>query len=302
MQTDISIKGLLCLALGFSISITQAAELYRWSDEDGKVHYTDRVPAKYVERGYRVISKQGLTIHTIKAVADEPKIVPEEVIPQLSEEQKARDRALLMSYGSELEIQETRDRKIEELQSLIVLNKENSRVSESQFRELTRKAGDYEKQGKKIPDSLLTKINATNQKIRSFSHLKTQRVEEIKRTIQQFEKDIKRYQALQQNDKPLGPETEITTIAIEETFDLEQQIKRLELEISKQNRSMLELENRFKLKFNETQRYQKSGRQAPPGLNEEIVSLKLKIQQGYVEALQNSSQLQSLKEQLDFQQ
>jgi glutaredoxin len=37
-------RTLLLLALGLLAALAQAAEMYRWTDEDGKVHYTDQPP------------------------------------------------------------------------------------------------------------------------------------------------------------------------------------------------------------------------------------------------------------------
>lgn len=308
MHTYVFNKSSLGLLLALSSCNGLAADLYRWADENGKVHYTDRVPAEYVEQGYSIISEQGLTIHTIKAASEEAAESKAETAPQLSEEQLARDRTLLMSYGSEEEIFETRQRKIEELKALIILNEENTKSLENQYRDLTAKAGDYEKQGDTIPAELLTKLNVTKEKIKVFSASNTQREQEIETIDQQFERDLLRYRALRDSDGEIGPEAEFAQpdsskpIAVPlniQQLALEQQIFDVESTIEQQNQALAQMEARFKSIFSRLQEQQRAGQQATPELNQEITELKLKIQQGYLDNLQSTSQLMHLRQQLE---
>ena len=177
------------------LSSAHAADLYRWQDDEGNVHYTDRIPPQYVKQGYRVISEQGLTIQTIKS-SDEEAAEQGDKPPQISKEQAIKDRRLLMTYGSEDEIIAARERKLADVQSLIELGQETISLLEVQFRQLAKEAGNYEKRGKAIPESLLTQVAATRRKISKYeARLKENEIglETIKND---YDNDLQRYRQL----------------------------------------------------------------------------------------------------------
>jgi hypothetical protein len=54
-------QGHTLLLIGLlSVSINTVAEVYRWVDKDGKVHYTDRKPAANAENITKDVNKQNL--------------------------------------------------------------------------------------------------------------------------------------------------------------------------------------------------------------------------------------------------
>jgi hypothetical protein len=96
-------------AIALSLAAPAAAQqLYKWTDEKGNVHYTDKVPE---QRGGVVLDKQGRPVRTIEAPP-----TPEQLRERQAEadrlkaterEREAaarRDRALLASYTTESEI------------------------------------------------------------------------------------------------------------------------------------------------------------------------------------------------------
>ncbi|HET9762704.1 MAG TPA: DUF4124 domain-containing protein, partial [Casimicrobiaceae bacterium] len=86
------------------------AATYKWTDENGKVHYSDKAPAD-APAGTTVLDKQGRALKKIEAPPS-----PDELKAKAEQEQRARtearereeqarkDRALLQSYTSENEI------------------------------------------------------------------------------------------------------------------------------------------------------------------------------------------------------
>jgi hypothetical protein len=174
-----------------------AADLYRWQDDQGNVHYTDRVPPEYVKKGYRVISEQGFTIQTIKSV-DKTKVTTPASPPPVSAEQALDDRRLLMTYGNEDEIIAARKRKESDLQALIELSRETISLLEGQFRQLAKEAGDYEKQSKPVPKELLTRIADTREKINKYQAQLQQHQTDMKEVDKKFTDDLQRYRELKQ--------------------------------------------------------------------------------------------------------
>lgn len=93
------------------------AATYKWVDEKGVTHYTDKIPAEAVNKGSTVLDKQARPVKKI-----EPALTPEQIRAReadeeqkrlqakLSEEIARRDRALIASYTTEAEIDLARTR------------------------------------------------------------------------------------------------------------------------------------------------------------------------------------------------
>jgi hypothetical protein len=95
------------------------ATTYKWVDEKGVVHYTDKIPADAVNKGSTVLDKQARPVKKI-----DPALTPEQVrareaeeeqrrlAARLAEEVARRDRALVASYTTEAEIDLARTRSL----------------------------------------------------------------------------------------------------------------------------------------------------------------------------------------------
>jgi hypothetical protein len=95
------------------------ADTYKWVDENGRVHYTDRVPPEAVNRGMVELNKQGLPKKVIEPTpTPEQRKVQEEKREQQRQaefalaEKRHRENALLASYTSENDIDVTKMRNL----------------------------------------------------------------------------------------------------------------------------------------------------------------------------------------------
>jgi hypothetical protein len=87
------------------------ATTYKWVDDQGVVHYTDKMPPEAINKGNVELNKQGVPIKKT-----EPALTPEQRRAREAEDERARvaakarddiarkDRALLQSYTTESEI------------------------------------------------------------------------------------------------------------------------------------------------------------------------------------------------------
>jgi hypothetical protein len=104
------------------------AALYKWTDERGIVHYSDKMPADGVNRASYELSRQGLTIRK----TEQARPAPQRVAPKSeSEEQRIRqaerdrllaarrDRALVESYTNENEIELAKSRAVATIEGLV---------------------------------------------------------------------------------------------------------------------------------------------------------------------------------------
>ena len=194
------------LLLTFFMCQTATAGMYKWTDDEGKVHYGDRVPPEYSKRERKAINYQGRTIKVYEAA----KTPEEKAEAKRLEELEARkeklakkraihDRSLLATYASQEDMLMARDGKISAVESLIQLTQ--SRISSMQKRllDLTEEAAKYERSGKELPLSLQRQITNLQDQIthnKNFSKDKELEMEGIKR---QFESNIRRFSELTQD-------------------------------------------------------------------------------------------------------
>lgn len=73
--TAVSVKATaLALALGFSAQV--AANMYRYTDENGQIVISSTIPQEATKRGYDILSNNGRVIETIPPAPTEEEIAP----------------------------------------------------------------------------------------------------------------------------------------------------------------------------------------------------------------------------------
>ena len=125
----------LLLLLAPLAGLADQANVYKWVDENGVVHYGDSIPAKYAEFPKEVLNDRGVTVANL-----EGKKTPEQIEAERIEQermtavelQRRADQALLATYLSVDEILMHRDRRVELFQA-------QSRVTELYLRNLERR-------------------------------------------------------------------------------------------------------------------------------------------------------------------
>ena len=177
---------------------------YSWLDEEGLLHYGDKIPAQYADQPKQVVNEHGVTIGHIEGRKTEAQIAAEKVAAELAMQQELQlraDRALLSTYISVSEIEMHRDRRVELFQA-------QARVTELYLRNLRRRldqlkgeAGRFkpyssDPRASSIDPSLVEEIDDTDSAIdRHEANLKKFRKEE-KSIIDRFEGDIQRFMVL----------------------------------------------------------------------------------------------------------
>jgi hypothetical protein len=116
----------LALPLAGYAQRAESPKLYRWVDDNGVVHYGDRIPPQYANRDRNVLNNQG-----VRVGFEEGEVTPEERAAITAREAEVeaqaaakaegarRDRVLLDTYLSVSDIEDLRNRRLELLESQI---------------------------------------------------------------------------------------------------------------------------------------------------------------------------------------
>ncbi len=197
------IKLLLLLAAAV-LSATAGAETFRWIDEAGNVHYSDRVPPEDAKHQRARLDKQGRQIDVIEGAKTQQQIEQERRLRLLRAEQRRvlaeqrdRDQSLLRTYGTEQEMTLTLQNKLATVDSAIRVTESNRERQESILDSQRKRAAEAELRGQTVPKSLRDTIEATQRQIAGYEE-QIKKLENDKREINEsFAKDRLRLQELQ---------------------------------------------------------------------------------------------------------
>jgi hypothetical protein len=177
------------------------ATTYKWVDEKGTVHYTDKIPPEAVNKGSTVLDKQARPLKKI-----DPALTPEQLRARETEEEQKRanakqqeetarrDRALISSYTTEAEIDLARTRSLTTIDSQL----ESARAYASQ---LTRRREDLDKRkaalgDKPLPPALERELEGTDSELAKQAKLIGQKERERAAVLARYESDKARWREL----------------------------------------------------------------------------------------------------------
>lgn len=207
-QTFLPSALLLSVALG--LSAPAAAQLYRYTDENGQLVIGNTIPHDAVKRGYDILSNSGRVIETIPPAPTPEEIAAREAEKQRQQElerQRQEDAQLLKRYSHPDQAVKAMHRKIRELEGLIQLKRGNISVISSQLDNEQSRAANMERAGQTIPDATLEKIRRLESQIRDIEREITSQRQELSDIREAFIKDIERLERITEKQRtlPLDP-------------------------------------------------------------------------------------------------
>ena len=187
--------------------------LLKWTDENGRIHYGDRIPPKYAKQERKILNEQGIEVKTIDAAKTPEQLAEEKRLARQREEQQrlaakqaSHDRMLLATFSTEDDIVMTRDGKIAAIDAVLRVTRGRIDRIEQSLEVLTHRAAEIERSGKRVPDSLHEEIRGGRAQIQlSLDYIADKRREQ-EAIRQEFESDIRRFRELKAAQAE-GPET-----------------------------------------------------------------------------------------------
>ena len=108
---------ILCVLLPLSAAAQQQERgKFKWVDDEGVIHYGDRIPPEFADKPKERLNDQGVAIEHLEGKKTEEQLAAEERARELelqNELQRRADQALLNTYISVEEILMHRDRRVE---------------------------------------------------------------------------------------------------------------------------------------------------------------------------------------------
>jgi hypothetical protein len=176
-------SGAVLLAAVLVAGTVSAAGLYKWTDDQGEVHYSDKAPQETPTKGAAVLDKQGrqvkkidppLTPEQIKAKADEDE--HQRALAKARDDQARKDKALMQSYTSENEIDLARARAISTIDTQVQSSQAYSAELVRRQKDLAKRKDGYA--GKAVPAALEREIDSVDEELSRQTILIRQKQEE----------------------------------------------------------------------------------------------------------------------------
>lgn len=159
--------------------VSQARELYRYKDKNGVTVVKNRLPAEYSQKGYEVLNERFQVIEVVPPAKTEEELRKEAEEKAAEEARKAaetaaqeeakrvaeEDKKLLQRYGSVEDVLRTRKSELGSQDVVIGVNNGNIRQIEVRLSDAQRKAAQFERQGKPLPEKLAKKIEEAQKDI-----------------------------------------------------------------------------------------------------------------------------------------
>ena len=194
-------------ALGLSLVLlangVAEAKMYRWVDEDGAVHYSDKVPPQAMQGEHTRLNERGIAVERQAPVQTPEERARDEELERLRNEQqrlageqKAKDAALLRTFRSEDDIILTRDGKLAAVDAQIQLAQSNIKRLKRQLAAMQESAANMEKQGRKISPRQQQDIEASQRQIEETYAAILRRERDKTQITQSYQSDLKRFREL----------------------------------------------------------------------------------------------------------
>ena len=174
MQTDnknyrlwqATVQGMAFSVLAVALLLSAGAahaQMYRWVDGNGRVHYSDTAPTTYRKSGGAELSKQGNIIRRTQSEAErraEAERQAEQKRIQAEQGKQAQlDRALTQTYTTEAEIDLARDRALEHHRLVIRGAEIRGKAVEANLAELKARIANIEKAGRPVSPNLKEQLD-----------------------------------------------------------------------------------------------------------------------------------------------
>ena len=197
--------------LAFGTLSATAAGVYKWTDDQGIVHYSDQMPADAVNKGGTVFDKQGRQIKKIDATLTPAQVKAKEaederlrLLAKAQEDKSRRDLALMHSYTSEEEIDFARSRALLAIESQL-------KAAETYIADLTKRQQELRKDKlaygtKPVPATLDTELTGLDEELARQDKVLAQRRSEITAINAKYESDKLRWREIRADQgKPSPP-------------------------------------------------------------------------------------------------
>ncbi|MFP5380810.1 MAG: DUF4124 domain-containing protein [Gammaproteobacteria bacterium] len=176
------------------------AQMYRWVDSNGRVHYSDTPPTTYQKSGGAEMSKQGVVIKRTQSEAErraEAERQAEQARIQEEQNRQAQvDRALMATYTSEAEIDLARDRALEHHKLAIRGAEIRGTAVSATLADLKKRIANIEKAGRPVGPGLIDQLEQAHRENQDLKRVIQNNQEAMEKVREKYAAEKVRFRQL----------------------------------------------------------------------------------------------------------
>ena len=174
---------------------------YRWTDDQGVVHYGDSVPPQYAQKERSVLNARGVEVRKLDAQKSPEQMAADARVQQDILKQKQHDAFLMNTYASAKDIEALRDLRLDQLHGQRLASQQyvdslQARLSSLQDRAKNFKPYSPRPNAHRMPDDVAEDLVHTLNELRTQHNALVAKMEEEANLKAQFQADIERYREL----------------------------------------------------------------------------------------------------------
>jgi len=191
-----------------SCTFTAQAKMYKWLDEEGQVHFGDKIPPRYLVKEHEELNEQGVTTKHREAAktpeekAEERRLLKEQKKADLiAKKKKQRDRVLLDTYTTERDLVLARDSRLDAVGSQIHLAESIIKDSNKNIESMEQQITEIQASGREVPLDLYDRIDNEKQQVEIQTRVKKNHEKRRDEISIQFNGYIERFKVLKAEQK-----------------------------------------------------------------------------------------------------
>jgi hypothetical protein len=155
-----------------SCAFSAQAKMYKWVDENGQMHFGDKIPQKYLAKEHDELNERGMKVKhkpaekNAKEKAREQRLEQERKKAEIEEQKKRKlDRVLLDAYDTEGDLVAARDSRLDALATQIQLSEAFISESNKKIKSMEDQVAEIKVSGRKVPDNLYASLENEKQQV-----------------------------------------------------------------------------------------------------------------------------------------
>ena len=184
------------------------AKMYKWVDENGQMHFGDKIPTEYIAKEHDELNEQGVVIKhkdaakTPKQKAEARRLESERKKAALEEKRKKqRDRVLLDTYTTERDLIVARDSRLDAVDSQIQLAVSIIKDSNNKIESMEKQVAQIKTSNREVPPDLYNRIDNEKQQVSVQSKVMGNHKKRRDEISIQFNDYVERFKVLKAEQK-----------------------------------------------------------------------------------------------------
>lgn len=184
------------------------AKLYKWVDNNGQVHFGDKIPIEYLVRKHEELNASGQVVKQYPAAETPAQRAEKRRLEKLKKQaelvqkkKQRRDRVLLDTYTTERDLVMARDSRLDAVGSQIKLAQSIVNDSIASVKALNERIKRIQASGRKVPKDIFLRLKNEQQQIEMHKQVVIEHKNRRQDIEKQFNGYIKRFRVLKAEEQ-----------------------------------------------------------------------------------------------------